>query len=513
MSTEDLDENEMLDVDHAWYHTRFFFRWLALLAPPLGLVLLWTSPLATRRRRILGSIALLVGAFVYGAVIIGAGVQVGWWEIEWLGGDYPVLVHRRSRPNPDLVEADRANQAALPAPRIDAAAMREPVWTDFRGPGRAGRSEEGPILTRWPAAGLRQLWRNPCGGGYASFVVAEGLAFTIEQRRDQEVVAAYDLKTGREVWAHGYTARFEEWMGGDGPRATPTYHAGRLYSLGAKGDLLCLGAATGTVVWQRNVLEDAGSSNLPYGLAASPLLVGEQLLVTAGTASAHGTLLSYDALTGDVLWSELPEQQSYASPMLVDDGANPQVLLLTASRLLGFDVRRREVLWDFPWHVRYDNTICLPVRVAEARYFLGAGYGAGSALVEVRPAGGGFQAEPVWENRNLRTKFNPAVFWQGHLYGLDEGVLACVDAETGERRWREGRYGYGQILLTDGHLLVLSGDGDVALVAADPANYEELERLHALRGKCWNVPAIAHGRLLVRNSSEMACYQIGITSR
>lgn len=503
-----MRENELIELDHAWYRTRFFSRVLALVAPPVGFLLLWTTPGYRLWQKILGSVGLGLYTVLYAGLIIGIGMESGWWEVEWRGGDYPVIVSRRSGPNPDLLEAHRKAQAQLPPPRLDPAAHPPPYWTDFRGPHRDGHYDETSILTRWPAPGLRELWRNPCGGGYASFVVAEGLAFTIEQRRELEVIAAYALDTGREVWTYDYPARFEEWMGGDGPRATPTYYGGRLYSLGARGDLICLGAATGTVVWQHNVLADAGSENLTYGLAASPLIVEEQLLVTAGRASAKGTLLAYDALTGELLWSALPEQQGYASPVPVEIGGREQVLLLTASRLLGFDPRRREVLWDFPWQVRYENSICLPVPVDGSRFFLGAGYGSGSALVEVRGADDPFQATAVWQNRNLRTKFNPAVFWDGYLYGLDEGVLACVEAATGEQKWREGRYGYGQLLVTQGHLLVLSGDGQVALVKADPNQYSEVNRFRALRGKCWNVPALASGRLLVRNSEEMACYQI-----
>ena len=155
-------------------------------------------------------------------------------------------------------------------------------WTDFRGPLRDGHYRERPIFTEWPASGLKPVWKQPVGAGYASFVVAHGRAFTIEQRGAQEVVAAYDVATGRELWTNAWTAAFREMMGGDGPRATPTWADGRVYALGAQGELRCMDDATGRTVWRINILEDTGAKNLPWGMAASPLVVDNTVVGTAG---------------------------------------------------------------------------------------------------------------------------------------------------------------------------------------------------------------------------------------
>jgi outer membrane protein assembly factor BamB len=414
-------------------------------------------------------------------------------------------------PDYTVVEQARRAQALyepLPLARTNPVVRLKPYWTDFRGPRRNGIYEERPILTEWPINGLPRLWRIPCGGGYASFVVARGLAVTIEQRRDHEAVVAYDLDTGREVWAASYPAHFTEWMGGDGPRATPTCFEDFIYSLGAAGDLRCLSLDRGTVLWEKNVLADTGAENLHYGLACSPIMAGRNIVVLSGQGAQNQAVVAYDFLTGERRWAALSDTMAYTSPALVELAGRPQLLLVTARRALGLDLETHQVLWDHPWQVQYDNAIAMPVVVSTNRFLLSAGYGTGAALVEIRPDGAGFRAAEIWRNRNLKNKFNASVFWQGHLYGLDEGVLCCVNALTGERIWREGRYGYGQILLAEGHLFVLSGDGDLALVPATPSGFVQKHRVKALSGKTWNVPAFAHGRLLVRNSTEMTCFDL-----
>lgn len=507
--------DELSEIELPWYHTRFLGRLLSAVLPPLGFVLLWTHPNRRRSRKLIGTLLLAIYSVGWVVAIGALGIRLEWFALDWDGGEVPRLVRRRDGPNYTLLEQDRALQTArnrasnVATNGLDVlTAGPPPYWTDFRGPRRDGHYDERSILTRWPSRGLRQLWHQPCGGGYASFVVAYGRAFTLEQRRDEEVVVAYDLESGLELWRHAYEARFHEWMGGDGPRATPTYSRERLYSLGATGKLCCLGARTGTLVWERNVLEDTGSENLRYGLATSPLVVNEQLIVLAGGASEQGSLAAYDALTGELLWTALPEQMAYASPVWLGLAGREQLVLVTATGVLGFDPATQETLWRLPWEVSHGNATCPAVPVGEGRFFLGAGYGTRGTVIEVSREGDQWQARKVWESRALRTKFNPAVYHESHLYGLDEGVLACVDAATGERLWRAGRFGYGQLLLASGHLLVLGGHGRVALVKATPDGYQPVASFQALSGKTWNVPALAQGRLLVRNSAEMACYQI-----
>lgn len=504
-------ERVTVDPDTPWYQTPFFGRLFALAFPPLGLLLLRTNPNLTRRHKMFAAVALSLYLIPYSLGVVYLLVTFEWVQIEWRGGLGPSLVRQKTAPNFLELETDRASQDARPS-GAPAAIPPTAYWTDFRGPGRDGHYAEQPILTNWPPAGPPLLWRQPCGGGYASFVVGEGLAFTIEQRRDEEAVVAYELDTGREAWIHRYPAHFDHWMGGDGPRATPTYHQGLVYSLGAAGEFCCLGAANGRRLWRNNVLTDNRATNLLHGLAASPLVYGDRVIVLGGEAPQGNSVVAYHRLTGQRLWSALDDKPAYASPVLAQFAGKPHALIVSTTRVVGLSPEDGATLWDYPWRVQGGNSVCPPLVLGTNRFLISAGYGAGCALVEVSPSAAGVVATEVWRTRNLRNKFNPSVFWQGHAYGLDEGVLCCLDLATGKQRWRDGRYGYGQLLLASGHLIILSGSGELILARADPASLVELVRAPALSGKTWNVPALAHGRLLVRNGAGMACYDLRVPS-
>lgn len=402
--------------------------------------------------------------------------------------------------NSPAANGPEANHSSAPA------ASRN-YWTNFRGPNRDGRYEESAVKVNWPAGGLKPMWKQPVGGGFSSFVVADGMAYTIEQRRKQEVAVAYNVETGRELWMHGWNAEFSPDNTGDGPRSTPTWDAGRLYALGAEGELRALDAKTGKLLWQKNILADNNASNIQWGMAASPLIVDDKVVVLAGGTAGKG-VVAYHKLTGARVWSALNDRASYTSPMLVTLAGKRQIMVVTANRLAGLDPANGAVLWTHPWDVSMGINVSQPVVVGANRFFISAGYGKGASLVELSGGGNRFTTKPVWENINLKTKFNSPVVHNGHAYGLDEGILTCVDLATGERKWKGGRYGYGQVLLASNHLIVTTDTGDLVLVKAEPGAYAEVARFNALSGKTWNVPALAGGRLLVRNGSEMAAYNL-----
>ena len=382
-------------------------------------------------------------------------------------------------------------------------------WTDFRGPNRDGRYTQTPIDTTWTNDGLVPIWKQPVGGGYASFVIADGRAFTIEQRRDREVVAAYDVATGRELWTHGWDAHFREMMGGPGPRATPTWHDGRLYALGAIGHFWCLDAETGAVVWSRQILNDSGSRNLHWAMAASPLMVDEMVIVQPGGDDGW-SVVAYDRMSGEVIWHALNDVQGYTSPMDVTLAGQRQILIVTAERVAGLRVDDGAVLWEHPWVISTVPNIAQPVLLGNNRIFLSASYGQGAMVIELTEAWNRLSADIVWHNNRMKNKFSSSVLLNGYVYGLDESILACVDTATGELMWKGGRYGYGQLLLVGNHLVILTEDGDLALVRAIPDRHYEVARFPAIDGKTWNVPAIADGRLLVRNAREMAAFDLRV---
>lgn len=456
-------------------------------------------------------------------------------------GMWPRFVSRT--PDFDALEADRARQRERPprataesgdlpqtgaAPAADAAAQPAEIeattapparavigigarprgyWPDFRGPNRDGRYDETAIRTDWPNDGLPRMWKQPIGLGYASFVVADGRAFTIEQRRRQEVVSAYDVETGRELWTHGWDASFVESLGGDGPRATPTYHDGRIYALGALGELRCLDARTGALVWRRNILTDNDATNLSWGMSGAPLIVDDKVIVLPGGPRGQ-SVVAYHRTTGEPVWKSLDDKQAYTSPMLVTLGGIRQILVVSAARAVGLTVDQGRLLWEYPWVTDMGISVAQPLLLGNDRVFLSAAYGHGAAVFEVTPAGDNFRTRVVWENTRMKNKFTSSVLREGYIYGLDEAILACLDAATGEQEWKGGRYGYGQVVLAGDRLIVLTESGDVALVKATPERYEEVAKFSAIAGKTWNHPVIADGRLFVRNLREMAAFDI-----
>jgi outer membrane protein assembly factor BamB len=491
----------------------------ALILPVAGLILLWMRRGTSAIKKILWSVPIVIVGLAELFLFYGLRVELS-------GGFQPVFSFHSTERHYRELEAQRAQyqapapSAAEPAPSTPSAASTPPTmesvpppaagstyWADFLGPGRLGHYDQQPILTAWPASGLHKLWKQPVGGGYASFTVANGLAFTIEQRRGNEVVAAYDVRTGRERWTHSWKALFEEVLGGNGPRATPVWDDGRIYALGAQGELRCLEAATGKLIWNKNILADNGAGNIRWGMSASPLVVDGKVIVAPG--GAHGnSVVAYDKLSGKRVWGSLDDGAAYDSPTLATVGGRRQILVITALRAVGLTVDDGKLLWEYPWVTQNEINVAQPIVVGSDRVFLSSAYGHGAALVELTPRGDNFETKLVWANNRMKNKFNSAVLLGGFLYGLDEGILACMNAESGELKWKGGRYGYGQLLLASNHLVVLTEEGDVVLVRATPDSHQEVARFNALSGKTWNIPAISDGLLLVRNEIEMAAFRI-----
>jgi len=479
---------------------------------------------------VLGKIAKALAVVALGAVLAAGGLHLAGVRVGMNGSGRPGFIS--GGPNYDALEADRARQhqqlaASSGESATSSAASIEPSppdapssgagvtkstpvstapWPDFRGRNRDGRSSE-PIRLDWPPDGLPRLWKQPIGLGYASFVVAGGRAFTIEQRRSQEVIGAYDTATGRELWTSSWDGEFAESMGGNGPRATPTYHQGRLYALGALGEFRSLDAETGRLIWRKNILDDNSATNLDWGMAASPLIVGDAVVVLPGGRNGK-SVVAYNKDTGARLWSALDDQQAYTAPMLVTLGGVEQILVVTATRALGLNTNGSRVLWEYPWSTFSGINVAQPVLLDDRRVFLSAGYDHGAALIEIVNDAGRWSVRNLWENNRMKNKFTSSVLLNGYLYGLDESILACVEAETGQLKWKAGRYGYGQVMLASDHLVVLTEDGDLVLVKATPDRHDEIARFPAIEGKTWNHPVVADGRLFVRNIREMAAFDI-----
>ena len=470
------------------------------------MALLWKARGISAGRKVFASFVILLYTLAYFALGVAVLMKFFGLTYEFRGGMVPRLTWHKTAPNYDALEASRAVQPRDGA--SNAVAATNVYWTGFRGPARDGIYREQAIRTAWPAGGPPLLWKQPVGGGYASFAIAGGRAFTIEQRREMEAVVAYDVASGRELWTSGWNAEFQEPLGGDGPRATPVWDAEKVYALGALGELRCLEAASGKVLWATNVLDQNRAPVLTYGTSASPLIYEDKLIVLAGGPRKH-SVVAYDKNDGKQLWGALDDGATYSSPMLADLAGEAQVLVVTKNRIAGLRPSDGTLLWQSPWVVMQNQRhISQPLVVGTNRVFISAGYGTGCALLEVTRSGERFAARELWRNRNLKNKFSSSVLVGGLIYGLDEDILTCLSVDNGERLWKEGRYGYGQVIAAGAQLIVLCGDGDIAMVKADPGAHEELARFPAIAGKTWNVPAISSGLLLVRNSAQMACFDL-----
>lgn len=404
----------------------------------------------------------------------------------------------------------------------------------YRGQNRDGIVTAPPIREDWRKNPPRELWRHPVGGGYSSFATAGNLAITLEQRADEEAVVCYDVETGAEVWEHRYQAHFQEAMGGPGPRSTPTIYDDSVYTLGARGDLHRLDLLSGKLRWHVNVLKEFGLPNATWGMAGSPLIVAGKVVVNPGCPEGAGNGLAAFAMgTGEPVWtgggltafiagsasiSEAGNMASYASPMLATIHGVQMILNFDGIGLHAIDPAGGKRLWFWEFENSQAN-VAQPIVFEDGRVLISASYGKGAAMIQTvfHPEDSTWDVSDAWDgkNMNLRCKFSSPVAHEGNIYGLDEGIMVCLDGQTGERHWKggrtglRGRYGHGQLLMVNGRILVLTERGQLVLIDPSPEELRELGFVEALSGnKTWNVPAFARGKLLIRNAHEMACYDM-----
>ncbi|MBZ0112886.1 MAG: PQQ-binding-like beta-propeller repeat protein [Thermoanaerobaculia bacterium] len=381
-------------------------------------------------------------------------------------------------------------------------ALAEPEWPGFRGPDRDGDVAVPPIATDWSSVPPAELWRRPIGPGWSSFAVAGDRLYTQEQRGDDEVVSCYRLSTGEPVWRHHDPARFWESNAGAGPRGTPTLSDGRVYSLGATGILNALDAADGAVVWSRDAAADSGAKTPGWGFAGSPL-VWEDLVIVA----TSGALVAYDRSDGEPRWFGPVGGEGYSSPQrMVIEGVE-QILQLNGAGISSVRPADGEVLWEHGWE---GYPIVQPGLTDDGDVLISVNAGSGTRRLAITHDAGGWAAAERWTSMGLKPYFNDFVVHRGHAYGFDGRILASIDLEDGERDWKGGRYGSGQLVLLPDQdlLLVLSEKGELALVSATPDGFTELARVAAVHGKTWNHPVVVGDILLVRNGEEMVAFRL-----
>jgi outer membrane protein assembly factor BamB len=413
---------------------------------------------------------------------------------------------------PPAAAAPAATDAGRVATSVGAAAeatplptLTPPEWPGFRGSERNNVIRGVRIDTDWTKAAPVEIWRRPIGPAWSSFAVQGNRIYTQEQRGEEEVVACYDLSTGAPVWKHRDAARFWESNAGAGPRGTPALAHGRVYTLGATGIVNALDARTGAVVWSRSAAKDTGAELPGWGFAGSPLVVDDIVIV-----STAGSLSAYDAGSGELRWVADTEGIGYSSPQLATIDGITQVLLPNTSGLASLAPADGKVLWKHAWR---SDGIVQPALIEGHDVLLGSGSGGeevGMRRLSVTRGPDGWRVEERWTSKGLKPYFNDFVVHENRAFGFDGTILSCIDLADGTRKWKGGRYGQGQMIVLPDQdvLLVLSEEGELALVAAAPDRFTELARVRALDGKTWNHPVLVGDVLLVRNSEEMAAYRL-----
>lgn len=392
--------------------------------------------------------------------------------------------------------------------------------------GAGGRAEVTgvAIFTDWDARPPEEMWRREIGAGWSGFAVVGDYAVTQEQRGNHEMVVCYRVRDGEIVWAHSDRIRFDPGslkgqFGDAGPRATPTIHDAKVITHGATGIVNCLDARTGDVIWSHDTLREFGIDNVTWGKSNSPLVVDDTVVISVG-APAGNSLVAYDLQSGNVRWSAGDYRSSYASPVLATIAGVRQVVSVDENHVTAVAAEDGTPLWEVDWRGSSDSNpaVSQPVPVGADRVFLSKGYGVGAELLQInRGSDDQLVPELLWKKPVMKTKMSNVVIRDGYVYGLDGGILQCVELETGDVEWkaRRGRYGHGQILLAGDVILVMTEmDGEVVLVRATPEGHEELARHRVFEKgqKTWNNPALAGEFLLVRNDREAVCLRLPLAN-
>lgn len=387
-------------------------------------------------------------------------------------------------------------------------------WPQFLGPQRNGISSETGLLDRWPDGGPKEIWRVPGGVGSSGLAISRGRVLTLVQRGGKQWVVALDAKSGDSIWKTALAPEYTNAMG-NGPRATPTIAGNLVFVFTGEGLLSAHGFADGKQLWSHHVVKELSGKEVAYGMACSPLVVGEQVIVMVG--ASKGTLVAYDTKSGKQLWTAGSDPAGYSSPALLKVGGKSQVVAFAGNSAIGVDPANGSVLWRYPFTTDFDCNIATPLDV-KGQVFISSGENHGSVLLALKPNGNKFDVSEVWDSLGpksvLRNEWQTSMLLDGFLYGMDNvgGAgpithLTCIDAATGERKWQKARFGKGNLIAADGKLFISTLSGELVVVRATPERYDELGRATVLSGTR-QAPALSNGFLFLRDDKEIVCLDV-----
>lgn len=385
-------------------------------------------------------------------------------------------------------------------------------WPQFRGADRTNRSKETGLLKTWPTGGPELAWRaTGLGEGYSSVSIVDGVVFTMGNRGQDETVVAFDLDSGREIWAVRNGNAFKDGQG-NGPRGTPSVSDGKVFALGGNGDLSCIDAKSGTPVWSKNILQQYGGKNIVWGISESPLIDGDKVIVTPGGSAA--TMVALRADNGAEIWkakAPVDTQAGYSSAVIVKTGGVKQYVNFVSAGLLGVNANTGAALWGNN-DASNSTANCSSPLEYNGNVFYASGYSTGGSFVRLSARGNSVREQSAYKTNKMQNHHGGMVIVGKYLYGSsDPGVLRCIEVETGKVFWENRSVGKGSIVYADGHLIVRSESGPVALVEASPTGYNEKGRFDQPNRSgrpAWPHPVVANGKLFLRDQDSLLCYRL-----
>lgn len=387
-------------------------------------------------------------------------------------------------------------------------------WPQFLGPHRNGISDETGLLETWPDGGPKEVWREAGGVGMSGLAIARDRLVTLVQREGQQWVISLNARTGERVWQTAIAPEFRNSMG-DGPRATPAIAGDLVYVLGGDGTLAALNFADGKLAWRHRPLQELKGKPADYGMACSPLIAGDYVIVTVGAPRA--TVVAYHKTTGEQVWNAGSDPAGYSSPALLNVGDTAQVVVFTGSSVMGVSPGMGKLMWRFPFVTDFQCNIVTPIAF-QGHVFISSGENHGSVLLRVQRKADEYEITPAWESLGprsvLRAEWQTPVLLNGHLYGFDNvgsagpvTHLTCVNAATGERVWQQPRFGKGNMIAADGKLFISTVEGELVIVRAATEKFDEIGR-KVVAGSTRQAPAIADGRLYLRDDENIVCLDV-----
>ncbi len=374
-------------------------------------------------------------------------------------------------------------------------------WPQWRGPNRDGVSQETGLLTSWQQDEPKVLWKIPFGHGYSGISISGGRLYTMFAQGNDEYAVCLNASNGEEIWRFRTGSKFTN-NHGDGPRSTPTVNGDVVFVLGAKGKLHALDARTGEKLWGYDLVDEFGSKVPRWGFATSPLVEANLLVVEVGGKDGK-SVVAFDIKSGDVIWTSAIDAPAYSSPIAITFNGIRQLIILTSNGPVSVSPTDGQVYWKYHWSKGIN--IATPVFIPESQIFVSAAYDKGAALVKMKADGGAVTVDEVWKSRVMKNHFNASVLHRDYLYGFDNTILKCIEANTGEEQWVARGFGKGSLIYADGNLIVLGDAGRLTLVEATPTEYREKGDIQLLHGKCWTAPTLAGGKLYLRNHEELVC--------